>query len=234
MEGEVVLPLFAAAPFAVNKATTNSVAANGGGQSLPMFVGNKEVDDLMLRRFLRARNLDIEKGSNMFLKYLKWRRSFIPNGSISPSEIPNEIAQNKMFLQGFDKKGRPIGVVFGARHFQNKQNPEEFKRFAVYVLDKLSEKIPAGQEKFVVIADIQGWGYANSDLRAYIGALSILQVRSLLRCYVTVCRLKFGLISSQKLAGLLPGKTWKVAYPTCAIHIHDSMENCLPFHRQQY
>ncbi|KAK1567845.1 hypothetical protein Q3G72_017351 [Acer saccharum] len=175
MEGEVVLPLFAAAPFTVNKATANSVAANGGGQSLPMFVGNKEVDDLMLRRFLRARNLDIEKGSNMFLKYLQWRRSFIPNGSISPSEIPNEIAQNKMFLQGFDKKGRPIGVVFGARHFQNKQNPEEFKRFAVYVLDKLSEKIPAGQEKFVVIADIQGWGYANSDLRAYIGALSILQ-----------------------------------------------------------
>ncbi|TXG54468.1 hypothetical protein EZV62_019724 [Acer yangbiense] len=136
---------------------------------------SKEVDDLMLRRFLRARDLDIEKGSNMFLKYLKWRRSFIPNGSISPSEIPNEIAQNKVFLQGFDKKGRPIGVVFGARHFQNKQNPEEFKRFAVYVLDKLSEKIPAGQEKFVVIADIQGWGYANSDLRAYIGALSILQ-----------------------------------------------------------
>ncbi|KAI9176229.1 hypothetical protein LWI28_000118 [Acer negundo] len=133
--------LFAAVPLVVNKATANSATANG-----------EEVDDVMLRRFLHARDLDVEKGSNMFLKYLKWRRSFIPNGSISPSEILNEIAQNKMFLQGFDKKG-----------------------FAVYVLDKLSEKIPAGQEKFVVIADIQGWGYANSDLRANIGALSILQ-----------------------------------------------------------
>ncbi|KAL5795384.1 hypothetical protein ACOSQ2_000204 [Xanthoceras sorbifolium] len=136
---------------------------------------SKEVDDLMLRRFLRARDLDIEKGSTMLLKYLKWRRTFLPNGSISPSEIPNEIAQKKMFSQGFDKKGRPIGVVFGARHFQNKGGLEEFKRFVVYILDKLCEKMPAGQEKFVVIADLQGWGYSNSDLRAYLGALSILQ-----------------------------------------------------------
>ena len=100
------------------------------------YYGNvlQEVDDLMLRRFLRARDWDIEKGSNMFLKYLKWRRSFVPNGSISPSEIPNEIAQNKMFLQGFDKKGRPIGVAFGARHFQNKRNPEEFKRMLFYLI----------------------------------------------------------------------------------------------------
>ncbi|KAI9176294.1 hypothetical protein LWI28_000886 [Acer negundo] len=84
------------------------------------FIEKKEVDDLKLRKFLRARDLDLEKGSTMLLQYLKWRQSFIPNGSISPSEIPNEIAQNKMFLQGFDKKGRPIGVVFTARHFQNK------------------------------------------------------------------------------------------------------------------
>ncbi|KAI9176532.1 hypothetical protein LWI28_003932 [Acer negundo] len=97
----------------------------------------------------------------MFLKYLKWRRSFDPNGSISPSEIPNEIAQNNMFLQGFNKKGRPIGVAFGARHFQNKRNPEEFK---LYLLDKLCEKMGAGQEKFVVIGDLQGWGYSNSDI----------------------------------------------------------------------
>lgn len=48
--------------------------------------------------------------------------------------------------------------------------------FAVYVLDKLCEKMPPGQEKFVAIGDLKGWGYSNSDLRAYLGALSILQV----------------------------------------------------------
>lgn len=35
-----------------------------------------------------------------------------------------------------------------------------------------------GQEKFVVIGDLEGWGYSNSDMRAYLGSLSILQVSS--------------------------------------------------------
>lgn len=86
----------------------------------------QDVDDLMIRRFLRARDLDIEEASNLFLKYLSWRRSFVPNGSIATTEISNEIAHNKLFMQGLDKKGRPIVVCFGGRHKQN--NLEEFKR----------------------------------------------------------------------------------------------------------
>lgn len=136
---------------------------------------SKDIDDFMLRRFLRARDLDIEKASAMFLKYIKWRRSFVPNGLISASEIPNELAQNKFFTQGFDKKGRPIALILGARHFQNKGGDEEFKRFAVFGLDKLCARIQAGQEKFVVIGDLQGWGYSNTDMRSYLGGLSILQ-----------------------------------------------------------
>ena len=82
----------------------------------------------MIRRFLRARDLNVEKASALFLNYLKWRQTFVPNGSISASELPHEIAQNKMFIQGFDKTGRPIAVVLGARHFQTKGGIEEFKR----------------------------------------------------------------------------------------------------------
>ena len=88
----------------------------------------------MIRRFLRARDLDIEKASALFLKYLKWRHSFVPNGSISVTEVPNEIAQNKMFMQGLDKKGRPVTLVFGAKHFQNKHNIDEFKRMVPFTI----------------------------------------------------------------------------------------------------
>ncbi|XP_062168447.1 CRAL-TRIO domain-containing protein YKL091C-like isoform X2 [Alnus glutinosa] len=136
---------------------------------------SKEVDDQTIRRFLRARDLNIKKASALFLKFLKWRQTFVPNGSISASEVPNEIAQNKMFLQGIDKEGRPIMVVLGARHFQNKGGIEEFKRFVVYGLDKVCSRMPPGQEKFVAIGDLQGWGYSNTDIRGYLGALSILQ-----------------------------------------------------------
>lgn len=88
----------------------------------------QDLDDLTIRRFLRARDLDIEKASCMLLKYLKWRRTFLPNGQISSSQVPNEIAQNKMFMQGKDKKGRPIAVILGARHFHNNGGLDEFKR----------------------------------------------------------------------------------------------------------
>ncbi|CAL5361735.1 unnamed protein product [Camellia sinensis] len=39
-------------------------------------------DDLMIKRFLWARNVDIQKALAMFLKNLKWRRTFVPNGFI--------------------------------------------------------------------------------------------------------------------------------------------------------
>ena len=82
----------------------------------------------MIRRFLRARDLDIDKASALLLKYLSWRRAFIPNGSISESQIPKELAQKKLFMQGHDKKGRPIMVVFSAKHIPYEGNLEEFKR----------------------------------------------------------------------------------------------------------
>ncbi|KAG5029893.1 hypothetical protein AAZX31_05G186700 [Glycine max] len=136
---------------------------------------SKEEDDFMIRRFLRARDLDVEKASAMLLKYLKWRNSFVPNGSVSVSDVPNELAQDKVFMQGHDKIGRPILMVFGGRHFQNKDGLDEFKRFVVYVLDKVCASMPPGQEKFVGIAELKGWGYSNSDVRGYLSALSILQ-----------------------------------------------------------
>lgn len=101
---------------------------------ISMYLCLQEVDDYALRRFLRARDLDIQKSAAMFLKYLKWRQSFVPKGSISVCEVPNEIAQNKMFMQGVDKKGCPIAVVFGGRHIQNKIGGlEEFKRMTTFL-----------------------------------------------------------------------------------------------------
>lgn len=85
----------------------------------------------MIRRFLRARELDIEKGSSLLLKYINWRLEFVPNGSISASEIPNNLAQNKLFMQGVDKMGRPIVVAFGGRHKPSQGSIEELKRMLV-------------------------------------------------------------------------------------------------------
>lgn len=98
----------------------------------------QDVDDYMLRRFLRARDLDVEKASKMFLKYLSWKRSFVPSGSVTLPEIPNELAQNKLFIQGHDKKERPIMVLFGSRHKPSKSSLEEHKRTCLPLLQFLA------------------------------------------------------------------------------------------------
>ncbi|KAL2543432.1 Sec14p-like phosphatidylinositol transfer family protein [Abeliophyllum distichum] len=133
----------------------------------------KDVDNSMICRFLRARDLDTDKASAMFLKYLYWRKEFVPNGFISLSEIQNDIAQNKLFMQGRDKTGSPILIALSGRH--KPTSVEEFKRFVTYSLDKICARMPSGHEKFTAIADLQGWGYSNSDIRGYLAALSILQ-----------------------------------------------------------
>ncbi|KAG6489920.1 hypothetical protein ZIOFF_051201 [Zingiber officinale] len=124
----------------------------------------KEVDNLTLKRFLKARDLDIEKASSQFLKYLKWKRTAVPNGFIAKEEVENELSQKKIFVQGVDKARRPIAVLFAAKHFYSMRHMDEFKR-----------KMPAGQEMFNCIGDLKGWGYSNSDLRAYLAALDIMQ-----------------------------------------------------------
>ncbi|KAF9619760.1 hypothetical protein IFM89_009102 [Coptis chinensis] len=101
---------------------------------------SKEVDDVMLRRFLRARDLDVKTASALFLKYLSWRQEYVPKGSISESDIPNELAQKKMFLQGYDKQERPIAVVLGKMHIPNKRTGglDEFKSkflsYSIYLM----------------------------------------------------------------------------------------------------
>ncbi|CAA0816406.1 Sec14p-like phosphatidylinositol transfer family protein [Striga hermonthica] len=49
------------------------------------------------------------------------------------------------------------------------------KGYVVFVLDKLCRSNLDGQEKFTVIADLQGYGYCNSDVRGCLASLSILQ-----------------------------------------------------------
>jgi len=135
----------------------------------------KATDDATLRRFLRARDLNVGKASELFLKYLKWKRAFVPLGYIPESEVSNELRKNKIFIQGLDKQRRPIGVILAARHNAFDRDLEEFKRLVVYGFDKICACMPRGQEKFVILADLEGWGYKNVDIRAYLMVLEIMQ-----------------------------------------------------------
>nr|CAB3504786.1 unnamed protein product [Digitaria exilis] len=135
----------------------------------------KEVDNLTLRRFLRARNHNVDKAAAMFLKFLRWRREAAPDGFVPEEQVRRQLSHDMICMGGVDRSGRPILVAFPARHYYANRDLAEFKSFVVYFFDKICARIPRGQEKFLCIADLKGWGYSNCDVRAYIAAIQIMQ-----------------------------------------------------------
>ncbi|KAM0886496.1 hypothetical protein ACQ4PT_029610 [Festuca glaucescens] len=111
----------------------------------------------------------------MLLKYLAWKRAAKPHGTITDEEVSDEIAKDRVHMHGFDRLGRPMAYLYGARHFPARRDLDDFKRYVAYLLDKICTRLPMGQEKFAAVIDLKGWGYANCDIRGYVAALEIMQ-----------------------------------------------------------
>jgi hypothetical protein len=92
------------------------------------------VDNLTLRRFLRARDHNVDKAAAMFLKFLKWRREAVPDGFVPEERVRRELAQDKAWMGGVDRAGRPILVGFMARHYSAERDMAEYKSMRYLVL----------------------------------------------------------------------------------------------------
>ncbi|KAI5076634.1 hypothetical protein GOP47_0008699 [Adiantum capillus-veneris] len=139
-------------------------------------VSMQGIDDAMLLRFLRARQMHVIPATEMLAEHQTWRASFVPQGFISESQVESELAQGKLYLQGLSKKTRcPLLLLIARHHFFNKTDFEEFKRFAVYSLDKAVANAPAGVEKLIVIVDLEGLGYRNLDFKSLVSGLQLVQ-----------------------------------------------------------
>jgi hypothetical protein len=95
---------------------------------------HQEVDNLTLRRFLRARDHNVDKAAAMFLKFLKWRREAVPDGFVPEERVRRELAQDKAWMGGVDRAGRPILVGFMARHYSAERDMAEYKSMRYLVL----------------------------------------------------------------------------------------------------
>ncbi|MCO5609723.1 hypothetical protein L7F22_063955 [Adiantum nelumboides] len=139
-------------------------------------IPSQGIDDATLLRFLRARQMHVPPAFKMLAEHQRWRASFVPRGFIVESEVEGELAQGKFYMQGnCNKAGHPVTLVLARRHFFNKSNFEEFKRFVVYSLDKIIASAPAGIEKYVTIVDLEGLGYKNMDFKSLATGLQLLQ-----------------------------------------------------------
>lgn len=87
----------------------------------PFFLLQKYGDPTLMR-FLIARSMDIDKASKMFVQWLKWRSSLVPDGFIEESEVPDQLEARKIFLQGLSKTGNPVMIVQASKHYPPKDH----------------------------------------------------------------------------------------------------------------
>ncbi|KAM0016865.1 putative CRAL-TRIO lipid binding domain, CRAL/TRIO domain superfamily [Helianthus debilis subsp. tardiflorus] len=142
--------------------------------------------DLSLERFLIARSMDPNKAAKMFVTWQKWRASFVPLGFIPDSEVIDQLESKKIYLQGLSKDGYPVMVAKACKHYPAKDQPQ-FKRFVVHLLDKVIARgfkgKEIGNEKLIVVLDLDQLGYKNVDARGFIIGFQFLQVNF----FVFVC-----------------------------------------------
>ncbi|XP_049404048.1 uncharacterized protein LOC125867548 isoform X3 [Solanum stenotomum] len=133
-----------------------------------------------LMRFLIARSMNPEKAAKMFCQWKKWRAEMVPIGYITDSEVADELAAEKIYLQGLSKNGNPVVMVKSNKHFPSKDQVQ-FKKFVVHLLDKTIASSfngrETGNEKLIGIVDLQDITYSNADLRGLITGFQFLQVR---------------------------------------------------------
>lgn len=111
-------------------------------------------DDVMLKKFLKARKYDVEAASQMLGASLRWRRAY--GCPIDPVPIAHQLALGAVFESGLDYDGHPVIYHFSSGLGPNPSADQVAlaARAAVYWMEKATKKSKDGKVTVVVVRDI--------------------------------------------------------------------------------
>ncbi|CAL1355947.1 unnamed protein product [Linum trigynum] len=138
------------------------------GQSL------KYCSDACFRRYLVARNWNVEKAKKMLQETLEWRSSYKPE-EIRWPEVAHEGETGKIYRASFcDRQGRPVLILRPG--MQNTKSFDNQIRHLVYMLENAVINLPEGQEQMTILIDFTGWSITNNvPIKTAHETASILQ-----------------------------------------------------------
>jgi hypothetical protein len=134
----------------------------------------KYCTDACLRRYLEARNWNVDKAKKMLEETLKWRSTYKPE-EIRWHEIAHEGETGKAFRSNFhDILGRTVLIMRPG--MQNTTSPEDNVRHVVYLLENSVLNLPEGQEQMSWLIDFTGFSLStNISVKAGRDIINILQ-----------------------------------------------------------
>ncbi|XP_073134587.1 patellin-4 [Henckelia pumila] len=143
--------------------------------------------DVILLKFLRARDFKVSDAFQMLEKTLRWRKEFKID-SILDEEFGSDLT-SAAYLSGNDRQGHPIcynifGVLDNEEIYQKtlatEEKREQFLRWRVQLMEKGIQKLnfkPGGVSSFVQINDLKNSpGPSKKEVRSVVSkAVALLQ-----------------------------------------------------------
>ncbi|CAN1814135.1 CRAL-TRIO domain-containing protein C23B6.04c [Linum perenne] len=135
---------------------------------------SKYCTDGCLRRYLEARNWNVDKARKMLQETLKWRANYKPEDT-RWHEIAHEGETGKVFRANFrDRAGRTVLIMRPG--MQNSNCAEGNIRHLVYLIENTIFNLPEGQEQMSWLIDFTGFSLSTRvSIRTAREIVNILQ-----------------------------------------------------------
>ncbi|XP_024976656.1 phosphatidylinositol transfer protein 3-like isoform X1 [Cynara cardunculus var. scolymus] len=130
--------------------------------------------DACLKRYLEARNWNVDKAKKMLEETLIWRSTYKPE-EIRWQEVAVEGETGKLFRANFrDRFGRSILIMKPG--LQNTTSMDTQIRHLVYMMENAILNLPDGQEEMVWLIDFTGLSFSiNVPIKTARDTVTILQ-----------------------------------------------------------
>ncbi|KAM3304697.1 phosphatidylinositol transfer protein 3 [Capsicum chacoense] len=130
--------------------------------------------DTCLKRYLEARNWNVDKAKKMLEDTLKWRLSFKPE-EIRWNEVAIEGETGKVYKANFhDRYGRTVLILRPG--MQNTSALDNQMKHLVYLIENAIFNLPEGQEQMAWLIDFTGWSISNNvPVKSARETINILQ-----------------------------------------------------------
>ncbi|MCL7038201.1 hypothetical protein MKW94_030656 [Papaver nudicaule] len=130
--------------------------------------------DACIRRYLEARNWNVDKAKKMLEESLKWRSTYKPEDT-RWNEVAHEGETGKVYRANFhDRCGRTVLILRPG--MQNTAVAETQIRHLVYLIENAILNLPEGQEQMSWLIDFTGWSLnTNVSIRTARDSANVLQ-----------------------------------------------------------
>ncbi|KAL2339883.1 hypothetical protein Fmac_007823 [Flemingia macrophylla] len=129
--------------------------------------------DASISRYLRSRNWNVKKATQMLKQSLEWRKEYKPE-EIRWEEVADEAETGIMYRPNYhDKYGRSVLVMRPC--CQNSKSTEEQVKYFVYSMENAILNLPPHQEQVIWLVDFKGFKLSDISFKVTRETAHILQ-----------------------------------------------------------